>query len=188
METAVNKEKARKEAIKTRLLMDKNTWEQDSITIQKAVIDSKCFKEAEEILVYSSIRNEVCTDLIIETALFLGKKVALPKSYDNGIMEFFYISSQDELRAGMYNILEPSNEYPSKGDKGLIIMPGAAFDICGNRAGYGGGYYDRYLKSHSKLMTAAVCFSFQIFDSITYDEHDIKPDMIFTEKETIYVK
>lgn len=37
-------------------------------------------------------------------------------------------------------------------DDGIIIVPGVAFDINGNRTGYGKGYYDRYLSKHSSLI------------------------------------
>ena len=188
MGTAVSKETARKEAVKKRISMDKAIWKKDSLVIQKAVINSVLFKDAEEILVYADIKKEVCTSLIIETALKLGKKVALPKSYDDGIMKFFYIKSKEDLIIGKYNILEPPDTFECVGKKGLMIMPGTAFDRNGNRSGYGAGYYDRYLSDHRNLNTAAICFSFQLYDKITYNKHDIKPDMIFTEKEKIYVK
>ena len=41
-----------------------------------------------------------------------------------------------------------------------MIMPGLAFDKEHHRAGYGGGFYDRYLEQHPAFYKAAVAFSF----------------------------
>lgn len=188
METAVNKEKARKESIKLRQLMDKKTWEEDSLVIQNKLINSDVYKNADEILVYAAIRGETDTEHIIKRALSDGKKVALPKSYNNGIMEFYYINSINDFVIGKYKIPEPPDTNKCSGDTGLIIVPGTAFDRDGNRCGYGAGYYDRYLSIHKNLCTAAICFSFQVYDRIEHSEHDIKQDVIFTEKEIIYVR
>lgn len=187
MNWEISKEKARNKALKIRLSMDKDVWKEYGLIIQKKLTESEVFKESKEILIYSDVRNEVETDYIIKKAFESGKKVSLPKSYDNGIMEFYYIDSPEDTVLGKYSIPEPAGNKICDGKEGLMIVPGTAFDKNGNRCGYGGGYYDRYLYSHKNLNTAAVCFSFQIFDSITHNEHDIKPDMIITEKETINV-
>ena len=187
MKTTEYKEKIRKEALKTRSSMDKELWKESSSIIQKKLIESKPFKDSKEILIYSDVRNEVETDLIINAALKSGKKVALPRAYDDGRMDFYYIDSIYDTVLGKYNIPEPAGENICRGDEGLMIMPGTAFDKEGNRCGYGGGYYDRYLTLHKNLYTAAICFDFQIFDSIEHNEHDIKPNMIITEKEIINV-
>ena len=188
METTKSKEFVRKEALNNRRLLNKTTWEKDSLIIQNKIINHVYFKEADTILCYFDVRFETGTHYIIDTALKCGKRVALPKSYDNGIMEFFYIDSIDDVVIGKYNIPEPKKEVKCSGDKGLLIMPGTAFDRDGNRVGYGGGYYDRYLKAHKNLNTAAICFSFQIYEEIEHNDHDIKPDIIVSEKEIIYVK
>ena len=54
-----------------------------------------------------------------------------------------------------------------------------------HRAGYGGGFYDRYLEQHPVFYKAAVAFSFQIVDHIETESYDLKPDCIITEQAVL---
>ena len=72
----------------------------------------------------------------------------------------------------------------------LMIMPGLAFDIYGGRAGYGAGFYDRYLAEHKddNIIKVAAAFSFQVIDDrLLCDEYDIKPDILVTENSIIQI-
>lgn len=89
------------------------------------------------------------------------------------------------LSPGAMGILEPVPAVCPCADgeeQALIIMPGVAFDRKGNRIGYGGGYYDRYLQRHSAHITVAAAFEFQIFDEVPHEDTDIRPRMLVTEK------
>ena len=69
---------------------------------------------------------------------------------------------------------------------GLLVMPGLAFDVTLNRIGYGGGFYDRYLSEHmNDYYKTAICFDYQVVESIQADEFDIKPDKIITDRRII---
>jgi len=68
----------------------------------------------------------------------------------------------------------------------LIIIPGAAFDKEKHRIGYGAGFYDKYLSKSNVGDRIALAFDFQVLDRIPFNEYDIKPDIIITEKEIIY--
>ena len=82
--------------------------------------------------------------------------MVVPKVLDKTRMEFYYITSLEELQAGKWGILEPESIEENRADvfniqnqtKPLMIMPGVGFDKEGHRMGYGGGYYDRYLKKY----------------------------------------
>ncbi len=74
----------------------------------------------------------------------LGKTVWVPKVHGE-TMDFYEITSFDELKPGAYGISSPMPEYLHRQTTDLMIMPGVAFDTNRNRVGYGGGYYDRYL-------------------------------------------
>ena len=86
------------------------------------------------------------------------------------------------------NILEPESsssviKIPRARD--FMLMPGVAFDVKRNRIGYGGGYYDKYLAYSEKIYKAALAYECQIFEALPCEEHDLKPDIIITEKRIL---
>lgn len=78
----------------------------------------------------------------------------------------------------------------------IILLPGLAFDSHGNRTGYGGGFYDRYLArlygsgyaDGCDILTAGICHDFQYIEHgyIITDGHDIQCDCIITDKRIIW--
>ena len=67
----------------------------------------------------------------------------------------------------------------------LVIMPGTVFSERRDRIGYGGGYYDRFLTGRKNDRTIAVCYDFQIMKELPAEVHDVRPDMIVSEKRMI---
>jgi 5-formyltetrahydrofolate cyclo-ligase len=63
----------------------------------------------------------------------------------------------------------------------IIIVPGLAFSIKGERLGYGRGAYDRMLANHESLKVG-VCYDFQVTRNLPQEQFDIAMDMIITEK------
>ena len=61
------------------------------------------------------------------------------------------------------------------------LRAGLAFDRRGHRVGYGGGYYDRWLAAHPGHPTIALCYDFQLLESIETEAHDIRVDAVITE-------
>ena len=74
----------------------------------------------------------------------------------------------------------------------LVVAPCVAFDSFGNRLGYGGGYYDRTIKSLKlilpSLKTIILAFNEQEVDKIIIDNNDQSLDYILTEKKLINSK
>ena len=98
------------------------------------------------------------------------------------------INSLDNMGVDKWGILEPKTVEEDKiGEEfDLIIMPGVAFDKFGNRIGYGGGYYDKYIsRKNIKCPKIALAYDLQIIDKIQCEEHDIKADGIISNKEFI---
>ncbi|MBO5459000.1 MAG: 5-formyltetrahydrofolate cyclo-ligase [Lachnospira sp.] len=142
------------------------------------------FDEAEYIFTYVNYNQEVETIPLIKHCLELKKNVLVPKVYGSS-MHFHQITSLDELKPGKYGILEPDNQKLFNPKQGFMVMPGLAFDRNLNRAGYGGGFYDKYLADKPQIFKAAAAFQFQIVESIETDSYDLRPDMIVTEQEII---
>jgi len=60
------------------------------------------------------------------------------------------------------------------------------FDEAGNRIGYGGGYYDRFLRQLDPSVSwVSVAFELQIAPLIPKESHDLPVDKIITEQRVI---
>ncbi len=187
-----NKDMIRKEIIAKRDSLSEQEILEKSKAIADRLFSLLDYKDADNILIYASMRSEVITDGIIADALKGGKNVFCPKCIDkdNGVMLFYKIDSLDDLKEGYYGIREP--EYTSDSevfddtkdiDKTLVIVPGVAFDRGGNRIGYKGGYYDRFLSKYPNIKTIALAYDLQIAFHIPADAHDIPVLKVITESD-----
>ncbi len=158
--------------------------------IKEKVFSLPEFLGAGNILFYASFRSEVDTLSLIKEAISMDKMVILPKvDRKNQALILYEIKDLGELKAGYMGIPEPSvyeDRLVHLEDVDLIIAPGVAFDYSGNRLGYGGGYYDILLSSmKKKIPIIALAYEEQIVDSIPSELHDVKVDMIITDKRII---
>ena len=68
----------------------------------------------------------------------------------------------------------------------LLIVPGVAFDLQGNRLGYGGGYYDRFFERlRPGVPLVALAFELQIVRQVPVEPWDRRMDWLVTEKRVI---
>lgn len=165
---------------------------EDKIKYDKVIYDSiierDLFINSKNIFIFVSYQNEVDTRKIIQYGLEHNKNICVPKiiSKSEGMISI-KIKSFDELEKSKYGILEPkSNDNIVKPeDIDLILLPGLAFDFYGGRLGYGGGFYDRYLKAVSKeSIKLGITYNFQIIPKVPVDEHDYLVDGVITDKDT----
>ncbi len=143
------------------------------------------FENADAVFLYMDLPGEVQMRRLTEICLKARKRVAVPR-IEGRQMHFYGIESFGHLVTGRMNILEPDPDYcpcMDKEENALMVLPGLAFDRALHRVGYGGGFYDRYLSEHRKHCTVAAAFECQIFDAVPFDERDIRPQMLVTEKE-----
>ena len=154
--------------------------------ILERLLKEPCFLQAETLYCYVSYNQEVMTKPLISQALAMGKKVAVPKVIGEE-MEFIYLNSLDELARGYQGIEEPTGTTVAKEDRVLMILPGLAFDEQGNRVGYGGGFYDRYLNRNrmNNYIKVAVGFDFQVVEHLEMEECDELVDIILTEERRL---
>ncbi|NOR87151.1 MAG: 5-formyltetrahydrofolate cyclo-ligase [Bacteroidales bacterium] len=135
------------------------------------------FQKANTIMAYWSMKDEVHThDFIQKWAN--AKKIILPVVYGDQL-ELKEFKGVNELVAGdRFGIPEPDGQiFRSPKEIELIIVPGVAFDKNGNRMGRGKAYYDKLLRT-SKAYKLGVCFSFQVFESVPFDELDVQMDEV----------
>lgn len=167
------------------------TKERESLNerIYNNFITSELYKNSNVIFTYISFRSEVETKRLIDTALNDNKIVCVPKiDTKSNYMDVIKITSLDDLKENKFGTLEPidDNNIIDYSKIDLVITPGLAFDLSGNRTGYGKGYYDRFFNNISdKVIKVALAYKLQIVNSIDADEHDIKVNYIITEERII---
>ena len=142
------------------------------------------YQEAKVIATYLSFPHEFQTQELIEQALKDGKKVLIPKTYPKGRMNFVVYDPQQLVKTS-FGLLEPQGdlEVVDASQIDLIHVPGLAFTTEGYRIGYGGGYYDRYLK-HFSGNTLSTVYPCQIRDFIPED-HDIPVQEVLVDERNL---
>lgn len=97
----------------------------------------------------------------------------------------FYIS-QNFIK-GPFGVMEPGEDSQKLHLEDLegILVPGLGFNKKGHRLGKGRGFYDRALESYEGLKVG-VCFDCQVVEEeLPEEKHDIRVDVLVTEKEVI---
>lgn len=198
--------------IKIKLSENSKNFEKWSNIICDFVLNSELYKKSDSILAYMALSDEVNLSKIIEKAVIDNKKVYIPRIIpDTNNMDFYLYNpnnsrnsnisydSETVISKGSFGILEPLNietnkltldYYKNSNESFLILVPGRAFTKTGLRLGRGKGFYDKYLSQLLNAaprigVTAGICFSLQLIDTIPTDEFDISMNYIISEKGII---
>lgn len=136
---------------------------------------------ADTLLLYSALQDEVPTQSLLDELVAQGKTVLLPRVVSDTDMELRQYTGLQDLQVGAFGILEPTGKLFTDYEKiDVAVVPGMAFDKEGHRLGRGKGYYDRFLRLLPKTYKIGICFSWQLVDNVPTDEHDILMDQIMT--------
>ena len=140
------------------------------------------FCRATNVLLYHSLPDEVITHEFIQK-WHLKKNIFLPYVDNDYLQVRKYIAG--ELKTGKFGIEEPTGpEIYDLSNIDLVIVPGMAFDMKGNRLGRGKGYYDKLLRK-MRCYKIGVCYSFQLLGNIPVEEHDFPMDMVISPMNII---
>jgi 5-formyltetrahydrofolate cyclo-ligase len=160
----------------------------DSVLFSR-VVSLKEFTDAETILCYYPVKNEINVLPIALYALSCGKRVAFPISdKKNHTLSFHIVNAVDDMVMGAYSIPEPSeNAAPAENnDKCLCLVPGLVYDKKGYRVGYGKGFYDRFLADcNYKGISVGRCYTDFLIEEIPKDKNDIPVDILISDKEEL---
>jgi 5-formyltetrahydrofolate cyclo-ligase len=164
-----------------------------SVTIQRRLLATVCYRDAPAVVLYSPIRNEVATDLIAADAIASGKELLFPcLRRERETMTVARVHALSELVAGAFGIREPAKERasapPHELGGAIIVVPGLAFGPQGQRLGRGGGHYDRFLALLPReAITVGLAYSFQLLDRIPQESFDRRLHYVITESTLIRV-
>ena len=129
-------------------------------------------------------RNEIDTWPLLSWIwrAFPDKQVFVPRMLGIDI-ESVAINDQTDFGPNALGVPEPMRgRLLTEEEKlDLIITPLLAFDRNGNRVGYGGGYYDRFLSEHPEATTVGLAYEKCFIESgIETGSFDIPLDMVVT--------
>jgi 5-formyltetrahydrofolate cyclo-ligase len=155
-----------------------------SLRIQERLLGAAEFDDAMALAIYSPVWNEVFTEEIFRSARCVGKRTAYPRIREKSL-DFVEVIELNELVPGKFGIPEPTNgPAMSLAELDLVVVPGVAFDLTGHRLGYGSGFYDRVLHGCGKRgLLVGLCFGFQVLETLPAEAHDIRMDLVITEKD-----
>lgn len=147
------------------------------------------YQRAHTLLVYAPFDAEIRVDFLFDTAEAAGKILLFPVCLRQGEMEAYLPRDRQQMRRDRYGIPAPDPEKdelyaPEKVD--LVIVPLLSFDRQGYRMGYGGGYYDRYLKridDPGKMI--GLSFASQERENLPHGYYDVPLPLILTESERV---
>ncbi len=204
MNNASIKNKLRKDMRAIRQAMDIREIDEKSEIICGRILSSEEYKNADIILAYMSAGGEVDLQVLIDAASSVGKSLFIPKVISKEEMRFYKYTG--DFTKGSFGIKEPVNtsqemlfdinKASAENKRILVLVPGVAFDVSGNRMGYGGGYYDRFLmdiddslysvsRGETLVTKVGVGYDYQIVDEIPVEKYDVRMDMIVSEARII---
>lgn len=185
IKSITDKKSIRASVTKIRNLMSDGEVFGKSIEICKRVLIQPEYIGCKNICLYYPINNEVDVTLLFESCACDKKSIWLPK-VSGTLMDFYLYTGENDLSEGKYGIKEPVSDIKlTPSEDTLIVVPGTVFSRRKERIGYGGGYYDRYISLHEGASHIAVCYGFQLKDSLPVEQHDIYMNKIIYENGII---
>tara|TARA_Y100001956_G_C4114362_1_gene184112 strand:+ start:567 stop:1094 length:528 start_codon:yes stop_codon:yes gene_type:complete len=149
------------------------------VGINKNLMDA-VGSENKAIMGYIAMNDEVDVIKNIDTNIQL--QVPYLKGNEISRSEF-----STDLKYAELGFLMPKNPILPDLIPDVIIVPGRFFDRTGNRIGRGGGHYDKFLSQYMDSVFVGIALDEALTRVIPYETHDIKMDIIITEKEILYI-
>ena len=189
---AATKARLREQAAGLRRGLSPQAFQNNGQAAQGHILSSARWREARSVALYVGVKQETPTDLLLDAAWTAGRVVWLPRVRHGqpGCMDFALCSGPQDLRPGPFGLREPTPALPGLGPEALgaafspdlFILPGLLFDLRGGRLGYGGGYYDRFLRRRPACPLLGLCFSCQVVPTLPLDPWDQRVDHLCTER------
>jgi 5-formyltetrahydrofolate cyclo-ligase len=181
------KDDLRREILAARKLQTGSQIQSHSSAILESLVKLDAYRDSQVVALYYPFKNEVDLRPLLTKC---DKTFVFPKVVKKTRkLDFYKVSSVDDLNEGAYGIMEPQKDLEKVeiADIDLFAVPGVAFSELGERIGYGGGYYDSTLiHSSSGSVSVGIAFNIQLVKSGFSEEQDIPVDILITEKNIYF--
>ena len=158
---------------------------QASVAICERIERWNIFRESKTVLTYMPIKSEVDLTSLLEH--HPQKRWVLPRilpEEDHRIV--FHRYEARYLVRHPFGMEEPAPHLPVilPEEIELALVPGLAFDRYGWRLGYGGGYYDRFLRGFQGSRVG-IAFDVLLLEEVPHSALDVPMHWVITDKGCI---
>jgi len=186
----MNKKEARKKYKEVRTQLSQEEIEAISLAVANRLLHLDIWdKTYYHLFLTIEEQKEINTEFILQILAGKDKEIVVSKSdFLTLEMTNYLLTDNTKFKKNEYNIPEPINglEVPvAKID--VVFVPLLAFDLKGNRVGYGKGFYDKFL---SKCTPETIKIGLSFFEAeekiegISEDDirlnHCVTPNKIYT--------
>ena len=159
-------------------------------TLVRRLLDLPEFERARDVLIYLAMPGEVRIEELIGAAPDRQRRWYAPRCAPKRRLAVHrYVPGATPLRAGPFGIREPDpeivpEEEPTALD--LVVVPGLLFSERGERLGYGGGYYDRFLPRLAPgAVTVVTAPDALVVPELPTDPWDVPIGVVLTESRVL---
>ena len=132
---------------------------------------------------FLSIGDELDTAPLLAALHTAGHRLCLPVMQGRGKPLLFRAwAPGDAMATAIWGIQEPRPEQPEIVPD-ILLVPLLAVDFEGFRLGYGGGFYDRTirtLRQKNRIVTIGLAFDEQVVDAVPHLDYDEPLDWLLT--------
>jgi 5-formyltetrahydrofolate cyclo-ligase len=187
MSTLISEQKSqlRQRCRAIRKALGEETRLQASLAICERIEHWDIFQHSEMVLTYMPIKSEADLTPLLDRGTH--KRWILPRIIpEEDHRMVFHPYDADRLIRHPFGMAEPAPDSPviPSQEIQLALVPGLAFDRLGWRLGYGGGYFDRFLKEF-KGVSVGVVFHALLLDEVPHTPLDVPMGWIVTERELL---
>ena len=170
----MNKQELRKWARGKRKELD---MEKISSILVNKLVQTEEYKTLKNIMIFYPMQDEVNLLPLLQDK---SKRFFLPRVKGRELECCLYCTG-DELCESKFHTQEPTCQACSKQNIDLVIVPALACDKNGYRLGYGGGFYDRFLRDFKNKKICCIPYELCV-ETVFPESHDVKIDIIICSK------
>jgi 5-formyltetrahydrofolate cyclo-ligase len=182
----MTKQEIRNYYLNLRLSLSDSEHKRLSQNICNVFFESTNLSSIQTVHVFLPIKSkkEPDTWLIIDrlTKDFSNIKISIPKMNEDNTLINFYFEGRGQIKDNKWSIPEPQVGEITPTEKiDLVIVPLLAFDLKGNRVGYGKGFYDWFLKEcRPECKKVGLSFFEPVEEIAEINSYDVRLNAVLT--------
>lgn len=135
-------------------------------------------------------KKEINTEYLLHILQGKDKNIVIPKvNHKTQTLEHFLLTDNTVIQKNNWGIPEPVNGFPIPVDKiEVVFIPLLAFDLQGNRVGYGKGFYDKFLVQCTQNVVKVGLSLFEPEEKIAIQDTDIPLEFCVTPEKVFLFK